>query len=68
VQHPTLTVRLLPWGKISQMIHNGVSWKRVQAELEKCDVVCANDRRRRTAAATFGWYRAMTIATEFNPR
>ena len=31
-----------------------VSLKRLHAELEKCDVVCANDHRRRTAKY-YGW-------------
>jgi hypothetical protein len=35
----------------------GYSWSRVAAEIEKCEVVCANDHRRRTAAAQ-RWARA----------
>jgi hypothetical protein len=46
---------------VSQMIHNSVCWERVRAEIEKCEVVCANDHRRRTAAK-FGWWRAMMVA------
>jgi hypothetical protein len=35
----------------------GFAWSRIAAEIEKCEVVCANDHRRRTAA-TQGWARA----------
>src|ERR1700680_1765034 len=34
---------------LSQMIWGGSSLKRIAAELAKCDVVCANCHRRRTA-------------------
>lgn len=35
---------------ISRMIHMGYSWKEVIAETEKCEVVCSNCHRIRTAA------------------
>ncbi|MCW6007191.1 hypothetical protein K1W54_21885 [Micromonospora sp. CPCC 205371] len=38
------------------------AWTRVLAEIEKCEVVCANDHRRRTAAAQ-GWARALLGAS-----
>jgi predicted RNA-binding Zn-ribbon protein involved in translation (DUF1610 family) len=34
---------------ISQMISRGASWAAVLKEIAKCEVVCANDHRRRTA-------------------
>jgi excinuclease UvrABC ATPase subunit len=34
---------------ISNMITTGLSVKRIMAEIKKCEVVCANDHRRRTA-------------------
>jgi hypothetical protein len=33
---------------ISQMIHNGFSWKAISKEIKKCEVVCANCHRIRT--------------------
>lgn len=35
---------------IAMMINNGASWERLLTEIEKCDVRCANDHRRRTAS------------------
>jgi hypothetical protein len=46
---------------ISDMINAGMRWPRILAEIEKCDVVCANDHRRRTAT-TFGWRKAIAVA------
>lgn len=34
---------------ISQMISRGASWTMILKEIAKCEVVCANDHRRRTA-------------------
>jgi hypothetical protein len=33
---------------VSRMIHDGFSWKAIQKEIEKCEVVCANCHRVRT--------------------
>lgn len=33
---------------ISRMVHEGFSWKAIQKEIDKCDVVCANCHRIRT--------------------
>lgn len=44
---------------ISAMITAGKPWPAILAEIEKCEVVCSNDHRRRTARAV-GWYR-MTL-------
>lgn len=44
--------------EISVLINKGVGLERIRLEIEKCEVVCANDHRRRTARA-FGWRRAM---------
>lgn len=43
--------------EINDLIHRGVAWSMILAEIQKCEVVCANDHRRRTAR-TFGWRRA----------
>ena len=42
--------------EVNAMIAAGKSWPLILAEIEKCEVVCSNDHRRRTAK-TFGWYR-----------
>jgi hypothetical protein len=34
---------------VSALVHSGLSWERVAAEIAKCDVRCANCHRRRTA-------------------
>ena len=43
-------------GNISEMVSNGVSWQRIEIELEKCDVRCANCHRRKTAR-DFKWFK-----------
>jgi hypothetical protein len=40
--------------EVSAMVRNGAPWERILIEIAKCEVVCANDHRRRTAK-TFGW-------------
>ena len=42
-------------GNISALIRAGREWIVIQAEIEKCDVRCANCHRRRTAAQTASW-------------
>lgn len=41
---------------VSRLVNDGAPWARIEAEIEKCEVVCANDHRRRTAR-TQGWFR-----------
>ncbi|MFF0154052.1 hypothetical protein [Micromonospora sp. NPDC005203] len=40
----------------SRLLKDNAPWERIAAEIKKCDVVCANDHRRRTAR-TQGWAR-----------
>lgn len=40
---------------VSLMVHAGWSWEKTLDEIAKCEVVCANCHRRRTAVA-FGWF------------
>jgi hypothetical protein len=39
---------------LNEMVQRGFAWSTVVAELEKCEVRCANCHRRRTAAQ-FNW-------------
>ena len=41
---------------VSTLVRKVCAWSRVQAEIDRCDVVCANCHRRRTARQ-FGWYK-----------
>jgi|ERR1022692_135226 ferredoxin len=45
---------------VSSLVAAGYGWDAVLREIEKCEVVCANDHRRRTAR-TFGWRRAIPV-------
>ena len=46
---------------ISQMVAAGKPWDRILVEISKCEVVCANDHRRRTARS-FGWARLAAMS------
>jgi hypothetical protein len=48
--------------EINAMIQAGRPWVEILAEIKKCEVVCSNDHRRRTAKA-FGWYRAVMASS-----
>lgn len=48
---------------VSFLVGKGVSWSRVEREMEKCDVVCANDHRRRTAHRS-GWRKLLSERAE----
>lgn len=41
---------------VSQAVKLGYGWKQVQDEINKCEVVCANCHKKRTARQ-FGWYK-----------
>jgi hypothetical protein len=40
---------------VSRMMADNVSWEKVKAEIEKCQIRCANCHRRRTAERTGFW-------------
>lgn len=46
--------------QISDLLQRECSLKRIQDEIAKCEVVCANDHARRTARA-FGWSKAAVL-------
>lgn len=48
--------------EINKMIDAGLAWGTILAEIAKCEVVCSNDHRRRTAAK-FGWARVLFQAS-----
>jgi hypothetical protein len=41
---------------VSNMVQKGLSWATILSEIDKCDVVCANCHRRRTARQ-FDWHK-----------
>jgi hypothetical protein len=41
-------------GNVGDLLRKGSSWERILEEIEKCEVVCANCHRKRTAAQ-FSW-------------
>jgi hypothetical protein len=41
---------------LSDMVYAGMAWSRISAELDKCDIRCANCHRRKTAR-DFKWFR-----------
>jgi hypothetical protein len=43
---------------VSAMLAKGWGWESIAAEIAKCDVVCANDHRRRTARSQ-SWAKAL---------
>jgi len=44
------------WRDVSDLVRSGGAWSTVLHEIAKCDVVCANCHRRRTARQ-FGWHK-----------
>lgn len=43
-------------GHVSDLVSKGWSWDRIMVEIERCQVLCANCHKRKTAKQ-FGWYR-----------
>jgi hypothetical protein len=43
--------------RVSALVCQGYAWDIIKAEMDKCDVRCANCHRRRTAVQ-LGWYAA----------
>ena len=39
------------------LVHKGVAWSRVESEMAKCEVVCANCHFRRTARRNGSWFK-----------
>jgi len=45
---------------IGDMAGANIAWQRIEAELAKCVVRCANCHRRKTAS-DFGWYKGIDV-------
>ena len=45
---------------VSYLVQQPAEWRRIADEIEKCEVVCANCHRRRTASRG-GWYRTKPL-------
>lgn len=46
-------VRGVKRSDVTTMVQNGLSWKTIQEEIDKCDVRCANCHRIRTFVGTY---------------
>jgi hypothetical protein len=53
---------------VAYLLSNARSWKAILAEIEKCDVRCANCHSRRTAAQVNSWRHQFVMAMESRPR
>jgi hypothetical protein len=49
---------------VAYLLSNARSWKVILAEIEKCDVRCANCHSRRTAAQVNSWRHQVVMAAE----
>jgi hypothetical protein len=49
---------------VAYLLGGAMSWKSILAEIENCDVRCANCHSRRTAAQTNSWRHQFVMATE----
>ncbi len=47
--------------EVGRMISGGYSWATIKAEIDRCEVVCANCHFRRTASRHGGWARARVM-------
>jgi hypothetical protein len=45
---------------ISHLIIDGAAWERIEREIDKCDVRCANCHRKKTARER-GWYKVLGL-------
>lgn len=46
---------------VSNMVASSYKWDTILKEIQKCDLVCANCHRRRTASRHGGWYRSFGV-------
>ena len=49
---------------VAYLLGGALSWKAILAEIEKCDVRCANCHSRRTAAQVNSWRHQLVLANE----
>lgn len=48
---------------VNKLTHTGCSIATIQAEIDKCEVRCANDHRRKTAERHGGWYKVLNAVS-----
>lgn len=44
---------------VAKMVNRSTSWATILKEIDKCEVVCSNCHRRRTAARHGSWYKVI---------
>jgi hypothetical protein len=44
---------------VTRLVNNSISWATILKEIDKCEVVCSNCHRRRTAARHGSWYKVI---------
>lgn len=49
---------------VARLLGGALSWKAILAEIEKCDVRCADCHRRRTAAQVNSWRHQLVLASQ----
>lgn len=54
--------------EVTTLVSNSRSWEVIKAEIDKCDVLCSNDHRKKTAEQTHSLYLEWYPRRDSNPR